>query len=59
MNSIDFLDHRSKVKVRKGIIDKCGVREDATLRVVIFSLFIAHFHWLKCTLLGKVIPASP
>ena len=36
MNSIDFGGHRSKVKVMKGIIDKCGVRGDALLCVVIF-----------------------
>ena len=36
MNSIDFGGHRSKVKVTMGIIDKCGVRGDATLCVVIF-----------------------
>ena len=36
MNSIDFGVHMSKVKVKMGIIDKCGVREDATLCVVIF-----------------------
>ena len=30
--------HSSKVKVRMGIFDKCGVRGDATLCVVIFCL---------------------
>ena len=33
---IDFGGHSSKVKVTMGIIDKCGVRGDATLCVVIF-----------------------
>ena len=36
VNPIDFGDHSSKVKVMMGIIDKCGVRGDATLCVVIF-----------------------
>ena len=36
-NPIDFGGHSSKVKVAMGIIDKCGVRGDATLCVVIFS----------------------
>ena len=35
MNSIDFGGHRSKLKVRMGIVDKCGVRSDATHCVVI------------------------
>ena len=35
MNSIDFGGHRSKLKVRMGIIDKCRVRGNATLCVVI------------------------
>ena len=38
MNSIDFGGYRSKVKVTMGIIDKCGVRGDATLCVVIFII---------------------
>ena len=33
---IDFGGHSSKMKVTMGIIDKCGVRGDATLCVVIF-----------------------
>ena len=33
---IDFGGHSSKVKVIMGIINKCGVRGDATLCVVIF-----------------------
>ena len=36
MTSIDFEGYRSKEKVTMGIIDKCGVRGDATLCVVIF-----------------------
>ena len=36
VNPIDFGGHRSKVKVRMVIIDKCGVRGDAMLCVVIF-----------------------
>ena len=40
MNSIDFGGYRSKVKVRMGIIDKYGVRGDAMLCVVIFTLEI-------------------
>ena len=38
-NPIDFGGHSSKVKVAMGIIDKCGVRGDATLCVVIFHKF--------------------
>ena len=29
MNSVDFGDHRSKVKVTMCVIDKCGMRGDA------------------------------
>ena len=36
VNPIDFGSHSSKVKVTMVIIDKCGVRGDATLCVVIF-----------------------
>ena len=36
VNPIDFGGHSSKVKVTMVIIDKCGVRGDATLCVVIF-----------------------
>ena len=36
VNPSDFGGHSSKVKVTMGIIDKCGVRGDATLCVVIF-----------------------
>ena len=36
-NLADMLTgHRSKLKIMIGIIDKCGVRGDATLCVVIF-----------------------
>ena len=37
VNLIDFGGHSSKVKVTMGIIDKCGVRGDATLCVVMFT----------------------
>ena len=37
VNPIDFGGHSSKVKVTIVIIDKCGVRRDATLCVVIFG----------------------
>ena len=37
VNPIDFGGHSSKVKIMMGIIDKCGVRGDATLCVVIFN----------------------
>ena len=45
MNSIDFGCYRSKVKVTMTmcIIDKCGVRGDATLCVVIFYILV----WLN------------
>ena len=36
VNPIDFGGHSSNVKVTMGIIDKFGVRGDATLCVVIF-----------------------
>ena len=36
VNPFDFGGHSSKVNVTMGIIDKCGVRGDATLCVVIF-----------------------
>ena len=36
MNSIDFGDHRSEVKATMSIINKCGMRGDAMLCVVIF-----------------------
>ena len=38
VNPIDFGGHCSKVKVVMGIIDKFGLRGDATLCVVIFPL---------------------
>ena len=37
VNPIDFGGQISKVKVMMGIIDKCGMRGDATLCIVIFS----------------------
>ena len=37
VNPIDFGCQSSNVKVTMGIIDKCGVRGDATLCVVIFT----------------------
>ena len=40
MDPIDFGDHSSKVKVKMSIVDKCGVRGDAMLCVVIFSLYV-------------------
>ena len=41
VNHIDFGGHSSKTKVTMGIIDKCGVRGDATLCVVIFTISVA------------------
>ena len=38
VNPIDFGGHSSKV-----IIDKCGVRGDATLCVVIFTIYFCSF----------------
>ena len=38
VNPIYFGGHSTKVKVTMGIIYKCGVRGDATLCIVIFSL---------------------
>ena len=37
VNPIDFGGHSSKVKITMVIIEKCGVRGDATLCVVIFK----------------------
>ena len=45
MNFIDFGGHRSKLKVMIGIIDKCGMRWDATLCVVIFVMGTALALW--------------
>ena len=42
VNPIDFGGHSSKVNVTMGIIDKCGVRGDATLCVVIFMSDLCH-----------------
>ena len=36
VNPIEFEGHSSRVKVMMGLIDKCGVRGDAMLCVVIF-----------------------
>ena len=47
VNPIDFGGHSSKVKVTIGVIDKCGVRGDATLCVVIF---------VSCNLNGEPEP---
>ena len=41
VNTIYFGGHSSNVKVTMVIIDKCGVRGDATLCVVIFSYTLA------------------
>ena len=43
VNPIDFGGHSSKVKVMMGIIDKYGVRGDATLCVVIFFVSPSDF----------------
>ena len=47
VNSIDFGGHSSKVKVTMVIIDKCGVRGDNTLCVVIFIVivFFCYYHF--------------
>ena len=44
VNHIDFGGHSSKVKVTMGIIDTCGVRGDATLCVVIFSVGVIQYN---------------
>ena len=44
VNPIDFGGHSSNVKVTMGIIDKFGVRGDATLCVVIFVYYIENKH---------------
>ena len=38
VNPIDFGGHCSKVKVTMVTIDRCGVRGDATLCIVIFYI---------------------
>ena len=43
MNSFDFRGYRSKVKVMMGTIDKCGVRGDVTLSVVIFFQHVSRY----------------
>ena len=60
-----FWGHSSKVKVTMGIIDKCGVRGDATLCVVIFIysscnviLFLICIFYHVPTVLGKLLVAS-
>ena len=53
MNSIDFGGHRSKMKVRIGIIDKCGMRGDAALCLVIFIIGSILTFW--CCVLDLVI----
>ena len=47
VNPIDFLGHSSKVKVTMGIIDKCGVRWDAKLCIVIFFFKFGDAHVLQ------------
>ena len=42
VNPIDFGGHSSKVKVTMVIIDKCWVRGDATLCVVIIFVMVIH-----------------
>ena len=44
VNPIDFGGHSSKVKVTMVKIDKCGVRGDATLSVVIFFNKLVYRH---------------
>ena len=51
VNPIDFGGHSLKVKVTMDIIDKCGVRRDATLCVVIFPS-VASVNDGYCSLLG-------
>ena len=57
INPFDFGGHSSKVNVTMGIIDKCGVRGDATLRDVIFKssvcLFVHNSLPLTCTYKGQ------
>ena len=50
VNPIDFGGHSSKVNVTMGIIEKCGVRGDATLCVVIFNFWgnKSHFRGNFC-----------
>ena len=51
VNPIDFGGNSSKVKVRMVIIDKCGVREDATLCVVIFDNVLEQSQFHNCILI--------
>ena len=46
VNPIDFGGHSSKVKVTIVINDKCGVRGDATLCVVIF-FYVSTRTWYR------------
>ena len=52
---IDFGGHSSKVKARMGIIDKCWVRRDATLCVVIFSIVLG-IKQFYVALIGMIHP---
>ena len=63
VNPIDFGGHSSKVKVTMGIIDKCGVRGDATLCIVTYcGASIAERHlgitlylkWFQAHNLGRL-----
>ena len=47
VNPIDFWGQSLNVKVTIGIIDKCGVRGDGTLCVVIFYINIYANQYLK------------
>ena len=53
INPIDFGGHSSKVNVTMGIIDKCGVRGDATLCVVIFFTIRMTNYYVKRVLNNK------
>ena len=55
VNPIDFGGHNSKVKVTMGIIDKCGVRWDATLCVVIFLVCNFVTEHIKKTNYGQIL----
>ena len=43
VNPIDLGGHSSKVKVTMVIINKCGVRGDAMLCIVIFIIYITFY----------------
>ena len=55
VNPIDFGGHSSKVKVTMVIIDKCGVRGEATLCVVIFDIFYANTVPIPKTLMFSLL----